>query len=133
MSCVLHAVGTGFDVKAFLATSPLRGKAAIQQRDEAVPAPRSERAGFDVRVSEADFDDLATQIDDALEFLDTHEDELRRLAGFPGVDSVALDFAVSWRNVAVQTDSFPPELLWRAGALDISLDISHYHMPKLES
>jgi hypothetical protein len=133
MSCLLHAVGAGFDVKAFLATSPLQSKAVILRSDEAVPESRPERAGFDVRVSEADFDDLATQIDDAMEFMDTHEDELRRLGSFPGVVNVALEFAVSWRNVAVQTDSFPPELLWRAGALDISLDVSHYHMPKLES
>jgi hypothetical protein len=77
-------------------------------------------------VSEAGLSDLDSQILAAIVFLDQHEEELRRLGGFPGVDVVSLDFAVARRQVVAQTESFPSELLWRAGALDITLAITHY-------
>ena len=61
-----------------------------------------------------------------MSFLDEYEEELRRLGRFPGVEGVSLDFGIRWREVAAQTDTFPSDLLWRAGALDISLEITHY-------
>ena len=84
------------------------------------------RSGFNLTVSSAGIDDLDGQIRDAIEFLDEHEDELRRLGSFEGVEMVCLHFGVKWDGAAVQTETFPPELLWRAGALDIELAISHY-------
>ena len=59
--------------------------------------------------------------------------ELRRLGSFEGVEEVEIDFAVAWRDLAAQSDWFPPELLWRAGALDIALRVSHYLTQERES
>ena len=77
-------------------------------------------------MSEAELSDLPAQIRDAVRFLSRHEEELQRLGRFEGVESVCLDFAIERRDIAVQSDVFDADLLWRAGALDIDLVVSHY-------
>jgi hypothetical protein len=129
MSCVLRASGQEFDVDGFLAQSPFKPEAVFRRGEPVAAEPDSPArgaAGFNLTVSAASGDDLATQIEEATRFLDAHEDELRRLTGFDGVEVVFLNFGVSWRDVAVHTDVFPSDILWRAGALDISLAVSHY-------
>jgi hypothetical protein len=89
---------------------------------------RQPSSGFTVSVSRASLDDLEGQIREAILFLDEYEDELRRLGSFVGVDGISLDFGVQWRDASIQTDVFPADLLWRAGALDIWLAVTHYFM-----
>lgn len=129
MSCVLRAIGTSFDVDAFLKDSELEADPAFHSGEPKVPGrsegPKRAASGFNVGVGEADSDDLAAQIRDATEFLNEHEDELRRLASFPGVEEVCLDFVIRRQDVAAQSDLFPADLLWRAGALDIDLMVTH--------
>jgi hypothetical protein len=131
VSCVLRAVGAEFDPDAYLAGSPF--PRAASYRVGARGAEERTVAGFNVTVSEKGFRDLDAQIEDAIEFLDQHEDELRRLGRFPGVQEVELEFGIEWRDASPQTDAFPPDLLWRAGALDIGLRVTHYLMPQKES
>jgi hypothetical protein len=130
MTCVLRALGQTFDPQAFLAGSPFRPESRYRRGDPLSPSGAdgrvASRSGFNLTVSDAGFDDLPGQIRDAIGFLDEHEDELRRLGSFDGVELVCLHFGVRWQGTAVQTETFPPELLWRAGALDIELAISHY-------
>jgi len=118
MSCVLRVSGKGFNVDAFLADSPFEPDDVFEKGESLT--------GFNLTVSAASPEDLETQVDDAMRFLDEHEEELRRLTGFDGVDIAFLDFAVRWRDVAVHVDTFPSDFIWRAGALDISLTVSHY-------
>jgi hypothetical protein len=130
MTCILRAIGQDFDPTSFLADSELKGATPFH-RGDAMPAAAGEGqrgtvSGFNLPISEVDFDDLEIQIQDALHFLRRHEDELRRLAGFPGVEEVCLDFGLPRPDVAVQTDVFPAELLWQVGALDIDLVVTHY-------
>ncbi len=128
MSCVLRASGTDFDPEAFLAESELgTGANPIYRRGEPRPGDGAwQSSGFQVSVSEAELSDLPGQIRDAVRFLSRHEEELQRLGRFEGVESVCLDFALEKRDVAVSSDVFDAELLWRAGALDIDLVVSHY-------
>jgi hypothetical protein len=128
MSCVLRASGTDFDPESFLEASQLRaGANPIYRRGEPGPGGEAWRSsGFHVGVSEADLGDLPRQIRDAVRFLSVHEEELQRLGRFEGVEAVCLDFAIDRKEVAVQSDVFDAELLWRAGALDIDLVVSHY-------
>ncbi|HEY7697063.1 MAG TPA: hypothetical protein VIE88_01540 [Vicinamibacteria bacterium] len=128
MSCVLRASGTDFDPEAFLAESELRAQAnPIYRRGEPRPGEGTwQSSGFHVGVSQAELSDLPGQIRDAMRFLSRHEEELQRLGRFEGVEAVCLDFAIDRRDVAVQSDVFDAELLWRAGALDIDLVVSHY-------
>jgi hypothetical protein len=125
---MLRAGGTDFDADAYLADSPFEGVSRYKRGDPRWPsfAGTHRTRGFRVTVSDADMGDLGTQIDEAIAFLDRFEDELRRLGRFDGVEEIELDFAVEWRDMAMQTDWFPPELLWRAGALDIALRVTNY-------
>jgi hypothetical protein len=135
MSCVLRAGGMEFDTEAYLAESPFKTASRYRRGDPRWPAldQASRTSGFNVTISDAGVGDLATQIEEAIAFLDEHEDELRRLGRFEGVEEVEIDFAVEWRDLSVQTDWFPPELLWRAGALDIALRVTHYLVQQRES
>jgi hypothetical protein len=61
-----------------------------------------------------------------MRFLWAHHKELSRLRDFPGNEGAMLDFPVEDRDVAVQTDMFPPELLAMMADLKIALTISRY-------
>jgi hypothetical protein len=130
MSCVLRVVGTAFDVDAFLKDRQFPGAVVFHRGEPRIPGGGSGSlrvaSGFNVGVSEAHCDDLAAQIEDALCFLRQHEDDLRQLGGFPGVEEVCLDFGIRRRDVAAQSHVFPAELLWQAGALDIDLVVTQY-------
>jgi hypothetical protein len=132
VACVLRAIGAGFDVASFLAESPFRPDAVYRKGDRLFAAmaqgPIRTDSGFNLKVSEAGMDDLPGQIREAIAFLDEHEDELRRLGACEGVEAVGLDFGLRRRDVAAQSDLLPAELLWRAGALDIDITVSHYEV-----
>jgi hypothetical protein len=51
---------------------------------------------------------------------------LRELVAFSGVDAVVLDFAVWRKDTASQSLHFPPELVAKAGALGLGLEVSVY-------
>lgn len=127
MSCVLRAFGDTFKPADFFDDSPLEPDSIYEKRDPRKPGDLDATfSGFNLTVSDATIDELEIQILQAMSFLDEYEDELRRLGRFDGVEEVSLDFGIRWREVAAQTDTFPSDLLWRAGALDISLEITHY-------
>jgi len=132
MSCVLRAVGTSFDVDAFLRKSQFEPDSVFHRGEPRLEGPsdgpKRGASGFNLTLSEASFDDLPGQIADVTHFLIEHEDELRRLAGFDGVDEVCLDFGVRRLDVAAQSEIFPADLLWRAGALDIDLVVTHHEI-----
>ena len=155
MSCVLRAHGESFQVHEFLKKSSLQPDSVFQKGDpvasDGKKGSQHSASGFSVSVSEADFADLEGQIREAILFLDEYEDELRRLGSFSGVQGVSLEFGIEWREPSfltdlpgvggpgsrtglrqtpVQTDVFPADLLWRAGALDIWLAVTHYFLSK---
>ena len=83
-------------------------------------------SGFSVVASEADFDNIKKQIKDAIAFLQRNAEELKRLKNYPEVEEPVLDFGIEDRDVAVQCDYFPAQLLFLAGNLGIGLEISRY-------
>jgi hypothetical protein len=130
MGCYLRVWGEAFDVDAFLADTALvwdpvwhRGeRKRIAFRDD----PREHQdSGVTTRVSAAE--DVDEQVADALAFLRSEADEIKRLLSMPGVTSAYLDFGVFWRlNSAAQFSRFPAELLSRAGGLGMWLEVSYY-------
>jgi hypothetical protein len=130
MSCVLRAIGESFDVDAFLGDSAFSRAKTFHRREprsgDAGEVGESGPSGFNLPVSDAGMDELERQIQDAANFLREHEEELRRLSRFPGLEAVCLDFAIRRRDVPAQTDVFPADLLWQTGALDIDLVVTHY-------
>jgi hypothetical protein len=151
MSCILRAHGESFQVHEFLKESSLQADTVFEKGDPIVTGQQNGSrlpfSGFTVLVSRAGISDLEGQVREAILFLDEYEDELRRLGSFSGVDGISLEFSVELRDTSfpsgpspvvdrgegtgygqtpAQTDVFPADLLWRAGALDIWLAVTHY-------
>jgi hypothetical protein len=131
MSAVLRAYGWDFDVDAFLAGCALP-VCAVKRRGEAVfPASqpngrRHERSGVHISASDADFSEFPQQVEEATAFLRANAAEVRRLCEFPGVEGVTLDFGIARRDVAVQCDLLPAELVQQAGLLGLAIELSQY-------
>lgn len=131
MSCVLRAGGELFDVDLYLSSSTLTACAIFHKGEPQSSLPGvkvrlSEKSGINVDVSDKDFADLDGQITDAMAFLRSNLAELQRLAVFPGVDGVLIDFAVEAKDTFTQSYIFPAELLKLAGDLGISIEVSLY-------
>jgi hypothetical protein len=135
--CVLRAVGTTFDPDAFLSTSSLPRAEAYRAGEPRLPrtqphGPRYQRSGLTIGVSEAEWDDLPSQVLDALNFLRAHREEVSQLVAFPGVEAVKLDFPCPVRadgvSVLAQFEYLPPALLAEAGTLGVGIELSLYRL-----
>jgi hypothetical protein len=130
--CVLHASGEQFAVDAFLAESSL-APYRVYHRGELIRRVtgrdrQREESALSLDASSAD-GDLEAECADVLQFLRTHASELARLAQFPGVTDIRLDFAYYHRKTFLQCDYLPPELLFLAGSLRIGIELSLYPSP----
>jgi hypothetical protein len=131
MPAVLRAYGAEFDVDAFLAGCTLRVCAVKRRGEPLLPASqpdgrRHEWSGVHVSASDADFNEFSRQIEESVAFLRCNEGEIRRLCKFPGVESVTLDFGINRRDVAVQCDRLPADLIQLAGSLGLEIELSQY-------
>jgi hypothetical protein len=124
MSAVLRAHGASFDVDQYLlkCTFPV---CAVYHKGERKARKESKQNGFNADMSNAGFDPLAKQVKDVIAFVRKHRKELRRLLRCPGV-KVSIDFGVAWRDVIVQSDYLPSELVRLAGELGLAIQVSHY-------
>lgn len=127
--CVLRARGASFAVDEFLAASTLKAITVFHrgqpQWSEAPPgSPIPYESGFHAMVSEAEFSELLIQIEDAIQFLEQNQIELARLLAFPDVQRVSLDFGIEERDMAAQSERFPPKLLNTLGRLGIWLEFT---------
>jgi len=131
VSTVIRVYGRDFDVDTFVATCTLP-VCTVKRRGEPVLAAsqpdgrRHEQSGVHVLASDADFTLFPAQVGDAIAFLRSHGVELRRLRTFAGVETATLDFGIERRDVAVQSDRLPAELLRLAAALDLDIELSQY-------
>jgi hypothetical protein len=104
MSCVLRASGAAFDVEAFLRGSSWAACQVFykgEPKTVSLPERINARSGFNLVVSEAEFRAISSQIEDAIAFLKDRFEEVQRLSDFAGIESVALDFAIETRDVAI--------------------------------
>jgi hypothetical protein len=123
---MFRATGFDFLVDEFLSQSTLVPH-KVWRKGERKSAKRIHKwSGFTMVASEADMDDVPQQIADAMNFLTTNHEELSKLQNFPGAETVSLDFGIEDRDVGVQCDYFPPELLRLAGNLGIGIEITRY-------
>jgi len=128
MSCVLRAYGAYFDVDSFLKDSLLKPLIVYHRGAPRFPnfPRRDEVSGMNISVSIRGFSDLRGQIDDAIRFLSDNDQELQRLRDFLGLEEMELDFPIEGRDVAVQSDAFPAQVLSLLGGLRIGLIVSRY-------
>ena len=131
MSAIIRVYGKDFNVDAYVADCTLP-VCTVKRRGEPVfptsqpDGRRHEQSGVHVLASEAEFREFRTQVDEAIAFLRANEAELRRLRTYSGVETATLDFGIERRDVAVQSDRLPAELLRLAGALDVDIELSQY-------
>ena len=135
MSCVLRISGKKFNLDEFLNSSSLKPSVVFRKG-----APRFKRnpkdrkivqSAVNVKVSNASFNKLDSQIKGAIKFLRTNKKELRRITTSKKIKGeLVLDFGVAKRDVAAQTDEFPAELLLLLGTMGIKLQVSHYPLSK---
>src|SRR5262249_32476910 len=135
--CVLHVTGEAFDPEPVLATLALRPYSVFRKGQKCFPRnPKSQRrhrvGGFSCDVSSVD-GRLAEEAHDAIAFLKRHHDDLARLGSMAAVTSMVLDFGYYLRpeeeRGLPQSDYLPPELLRRAGELQVGIELSLYPWP----
>jgi hypothetical protein len=126
MSCVLRATGNDFQVESFLPSSSffpcnvfLKGE--LRSKDSAWDSN-----GLTIEVSEAASNNLVQQIQDALDFLQVNKSELIRLRNYSGLEMMSLDFRVDRRDVFIQSNFFPSNLITLAGELELCIELSIY-------
>lgn len=76
-------------------------------------------------ISNAGFAEFAAQVNDAIAFLEAHAVDLTLMMSEPGTSGV-LDFGIESRDVAVQFETFPAELVRQAASVGLALELSRY-------
>ena len=110
MSCVLHV--SAVDLEARLQALTFRPY-------------RIEQGTAYFLVSDSSFDDLPGQVEDALEFLRKHANEICAVTAAGGVDAT-LDFAVEYWEPGFFTRSFPASLISASAGAGLGLALSAY-------
>jgi hypothetical protein len=109
--CALRAANATFEAVDFLKRYPL-------------PNALHRGNSLNVVVSDADGDDLAGQVKDALAFLQAHRSAVQALCAATG--GATLDFGLWRKDTLSQSLQFPPQLVVAAADLGLSLGISIY-------
>ena len=134
MPCYLNFSGIRFDVDAFMHQCGILPDSSSRRGD----ASKRLYPCCDIKsmcqfvVSEADFTDFKTQINDAIRFLNEHGEALSCWKDFEVDFEPRLDFGIQTRmfDVGVQIDSFPTELVKLAGRVGIGIMLSQYQPPE---
>jgi hypothetical protein len=131
MSCVLRIYGKKFNLDTFLSQTSLKPSAVFRKGEPRIKDnPKGKKIlqnGVNIGVSYASFHDLDGQIRDAIKFLKENKKELRRIIASKEINGIwVLDFAIKRRDVAVQCEEFPQELLLLMGSLGVTLQVSYY-------
>jgi hypothetical protein len=128
--CGLHISGKNLDPAVAAGFKPYRHHRIGEPRRPSRPdGPKWETSGFSVAVSDAPWSELKGQLIDACAFLDQYSSEIRALRDSGTVEDMRLDFPVDLRvgdGVAAQFELFPPDLVAKAGALGLGIEISLY-------
>lgn len=126
VSCVLRVTGPLLDIDALseaLAIDPYR---TFRKGEARGLRKIHETSGICFEVSDAEFEEFDLQIQDAVQFLTENAKVLAVISGFPGVEHALLDFGIEKREVAVQCDYLPADVLRLAGNLGLGIVLSHY-------
>lgn len=130
MSCMLRISGVDLDIQELLRNTSLVAESSYRRGDPKFKKKRNgkkyDNSGASFLVSMADFDDFDTQRTGAMVFLKVNRKEVRRIMTWPGVDGGSLDFGIYHREVPVQCDSFPPELVKAAADAGLGIELSQY-------
>jgi hypothetical protein len=124
--CVLRATGDDFQAEKFLGTSTLSPCNVFRKGERKSRDRVWDTSGMTVVVSDASGDEPGRQIREAISFLATRRDELKRLRSFDGLTEMELDFGLSRKNGFAQNVRFPSELTAIVGELRMGIEVSIY-------
>ena len=128
---IFHASGPDFDPSLLSGTGlnaynvHVRGQTAKRGRRDFI----YEDSGFSIDLGPDDRDDLGTQIQAAIQFLEEYREVIRSL---PNLEDLRFDFGYSPRPDTkdfirvVQCDYLPPDFLKACGELNIAIELSLY-------
>lgn len=134
MSCMLTIAGKAFDIDEFTLKTGLQPHSEKRKGEPQFSTkPEGDKMTYSVVsfvISDAGFEAISKQIDDAIQYLEHHTAQLEKLAEVTGADAISLDFGVDDRiddsAVLYETHRFPARLLKIAGHLGIDLHLSVY-------
>jgi hypothetical protein len=133
MSCILRIIGKKLDAEKLAKTLTIKPYKIFKKGDPIFESkPNGKKLSFSGMafvVSKADFDQLKKQIKDSTRFLSRNKLELKKIIRNKDIEYAVLDFGSKLRigkDVAIQSDYFPFELLKLAGDLKIGIEISLY-------
>jgi hypothetical protein len=116
-------------VDSLLKLSPVAPCSTYRKGEPRSSRPNSKistTSGVNLLVSDAEFEEVERQISDAREFLQVHAVALKTMRKVAGVVRVGLDFGIDKRDVLVQVDSFPADLLSLLVEIDCSLVLTQF-------
>lgn len=128
MGCILHFVGREADVESLVALSPVepcnvwRRGVPRSSRPNSRPAVTS---GLTLVVSDAEFEDLEQQAD-AIQFLRAHSSILKNMSEVAGVEHATVDFGIAMRDVVVQSDHFPADLIAALAVAGCGMELTQF-------
>jgi hypothetical protein len=129
MPTILKATGKNFDVNTFLQKTKLKPYRIFQKGKRRFKRLEKKElhkvSGLCLDASTSDFNNFSGQVRQTISFLKKNQKELKKLAKFPGVDAV-IDFGFARRDVVVQCDLLPAELIRLAGSIGLAIEMSLY-------
>jgi hypothetical protein len=125
MSCILRVAGKDLNLKDLLKIN-LKPDSTYEKGSPRRKGSKSSSSGARYVVSEADFDQFEQQKLDAIKFLKRNKDRIQEIMDLNGIDGADLDFGIHRRDVPVQCDNFPSDLIKLAGNLGLGLELSQY-------
>lgn len=126
-SCVLRISGCDFAVDRFLAESAFVPCAVYRKGEKRRPASRGavNMSGCNVDIGGLE-NDIAAQSEEAVRFIQSFRQELDRARTYEGVEHIVLEFATQFRDVAVQSERLPAELVAAAASVGLEIEITLY-------
>ena len=129
MSCVLRVIGEELNIEELLKidSNPDTYWKKGEPRLKTKPNEKKHlHSGAHYCVSEAEFNEFEKQKEDVIKYLNENEEKIESIQKLAGIESVFLDFGIEQRDVFVQSDFFPPELIRLAGKLGLGIELSQY-------
>ena len=129
MSCILRIAGKDLKLKDLLKIELTpdstweKGSPKFSRRPD---GKKNTTSGARYVVSDAGFDAFEQQKLDALKFLERYKKQIKEILSLPNIEGACLDFGIYWRDVPVQCDNFPSNLVKLAGRLDLELELTQY-------
>ncbi len=122
------------DIDAFVAKTRLRPyKKTYKGQPRFKTKPEGEKIRYSllsIETSKANFSDLNKQIKDTIQYIKKNKKKLAHISLTKEIEHATLDFGIDLRidkkNVLIQSDKFPSDLLKLAGDLGLDIELSIY-------